>query len=61
MILEIKQMRLISLYLFAIFQIAARPGSQHFRCLFRVIFVPNDPLDLLKSDPLAFEYLYQQV
>ncbi|KAF4525291.1 hypothetical protein B566_EDAN014812 [Ephemera danica] len=30
------------------------------RCLFRVAFVPTDPYDLLKRDPVAFEYLYMQ-
>lgn len=34
---------------------------QDYRCLFRVCFVPKDPLDLLKEDPVAFEYLYLQV
>lgn len=38
-----------------------REESQDSRCLFRVSFVPKDPLDLLKEDPVAFEYLYLQV
>ena len=38
-----------------------REASQDCRCLFRVCFVPRDPLDLLKEDPVAFEYLYLQV
>ena len=38
-----------------------REESQDSRCLFRVCFVPKDPLDLLKEDPVAFEYLYLQV
>lgn len=38
-----------------------REESHDYRCLFRVCFVPKDPLDLLKEDPVAFEYLYLQV
>jgi len=38
-----------------------REESHDYRCLFRVCFVPRDPLDLLKEDPVAFEYLYLQV
>lgn len=38
-----------------------REESHDYRCLFRVCFVPKDPLDLLKEDPAAFEYLYLQV
>ncbi|KAF1665898.1 FERM and PDZ domain-containing protein 3, partial [Aptenodytes patagonicus] len=30
------------------------------RCLFRVSFFPKDPVDLLRQDPAAFEYLYIQ-
>ncbi|KAK3099480.1 hypothetical protein FSP39_005085, partial [Pinctada imbricata] len=41
-------------------EIAARPGARHFRCLFRVMYVPYDPYDLLKEDPVAFEYFYMQ-
>uniref|UniRef100_A0A8D2DBN7 FERM and PDZ domain containing 1 n=1 Tax=Sciurus vulgaris TaxID=55149 RepID=A0A8D2DBN7_SCIVU len=37
-----------------------REESHDSRCLFRVCFVPKDPLDLLKEDPVAFEYLYLQ-
>ncbi|XP_059147395.1 uncharacterized protein LOC131935096 isoform X2 [Physella acuta] len=40
--------------------LAARPSARHFRCLFRVAFVPNDAYDLLKEDPVAFEYFYMQ-
>ena len=43
------------------FQIASRPGSQHFKCLFRVAFVPKDAYDLARKDNAAFEYLYMQV
>ncbi|XP_040819430.1 FERM and PDZ domain-containing protein 1 [Ochotona curzoniae] len=41
-------------------QVVDREGSCNSRCLFRVCFVPKDPLDLLKEDPVAFEYLYLQ-
>ncbi|CAG5136864.1 unnamed protein product, partial [Candidula unifasciata] len=41
-------------------ELAARPGARHFRCLFRVAFVPLDAYDLLKEDPVAFEYFYMQ-
>jgi hypothetical protein len=44
----------------ASFQIASRPGSHNLRCLFRVTFVPEDAYELLRKDPLAFEYLYVQ-
>ncbi|ETE66263.1 FERM and PDZ domain-containing protein 4, partial [Ophiophagus hannah] len=30
------------------------------RCLFRISFVPKDPIDLLRRDVVAFEYLYVQ-
>ncbi|XP_059079624.1 uncharacterized protein LOC131877834 isoform X3 [Tigriopus californicus] len=40
--------------------IASRPGSQNLRCLFRVTFVPEDAYELLREDPMAFEYLYVQ-
>ena len=41
-------------------QIASRPGAQNLRCLFRVTFVPTDAYELLRSDPMSFEYLYVQ-
>ncbi|XP_064608922.1 uncharacterized protein LOC135473057 isoform X2 [Liolophura sinensis] len=41
-------------------EIAARPGAMHFRCLFRVTFVPKDAYDLLREDTIAFEYFYMQ-
>ncbi|XP_063081242.1 FERM and PDZ domain-containing protein 1 isoform X2 [Cavia porcellus] len=41
-------------------QVVEREESHDSRCLFRVCFVPKDPLDLLKEDPVAFEYLYLQ-
>ncbi|XP_021582671.2 FERM and PDZ domain-containing protein 1 isoform X2 [Ictidomys tridecemlineatus] len=41
-------------------QVVEREELHDSRCLFRVCFVPKDPLDLLKEDPVAFEYLYLQ-
>uniref|UniRef100_A0A8C6PV61 FERM domain-containing protein n=1 Tax=Nothobranchius furzeri TaxID=105023 RepID=A0A8C6PV61_NOTFU len=35
--------------------------SHDYRCLFRVCFIPKDPMDLLQDDPLAFEYFFLQV
>ena len=42
------------------FQIASRPGAHNLRCLFRVTFVPIDAYELLRTDSVAFEYLYVQ-
>ncbi|XP_064413576.1 FERM and PDZ domain-containing protein 4 isoform X2 [Latimeria chalumnae] len=41
-------------------QVTQRPGSHKMRCLFRISFVPKDPIDLLRRDAVAFEYLYVQ-
>ncbi|XP_017658608.1 FERM and PDZ domain-containing protein 4 isoform X3 [Nannospalax galili] len=41
-------------------QVTQRPCSHKMRCLFRISFVPKDPIDLLRRDPVAFEYLYVQ-
>ncbi|XP_071086775.1 uncharacterized protein [Haliotis cracherodii] len=41
-------------------EIAARPGARHFRCLFRVAYVPRDAYDLVREDAIAFEYFYLQ-
>ncbi|XP_076858066.1 FERM and PDZ domain-containing protein 4 isoform X2 [Brachyhypopomus gauderio] len=41
-------------------QVTQRPGSHKMKCLFRIAFVPKDPVDLLRRDPVAFEYLYVQ-
>ncbi|NXX57231.1 FRPD1 protein, partial [Scopus umbretta] len=41
-------------------QVVQKRESHDYRCLFRVCFVPKDPLDLLHEDPIAFEYLYLQ-
>ncbi|NWT30096.1 FRPD1 protein, partial [Cardinalis cardinalis] len=41
-------------------QVVQKRDSHDYRCLFRVCFVPRDPLELLQEDPVAFEYLYLQ-
>ncbi|NXY09421.1 FRPD1 protein, partial [Pteruthius melanotis] len=41
-------------------QVVQKRDSHDYRCLFRVCFVPRDPLDLMQEDPVAFEYLYLQ-
>ncbi|XP_008263269.3 LOW QUALITY PROTEIN: FERM and PDZ domain-containing protein 4 [Oryctolagus cuniculus] len=41
-------------------QVTQRPSAHKMRCLFRICFVPKDPIDLLRRDPVAFEYLYVQ-
>ncbi|NXP51656.1 FRPD1 protein, partial [Heliornis fulica] len=41
-------------------QVVRKRESHDYRCLFRVCFVPRDPLDLLQKDSVAFEYLYLQ-
>ncbi|XP_063150890.1 FERM and PDZ domain-containing protein 1 [Candoia aspera] len=41
-------------------QVVHRKESHDCRCLFRVCFIPRDPLHLLQQDPVAFEYLYLQ-
>ncbi|NXM38371.1 FRPD1 protein, partial [Gymnorhina tibicen] len=41
-------------------QVVQKRDSHDYRCLFRVCFVPKDPLDLMQEDPVAFEYLYLQ-
>ncbi|XP_070616199.1 FERM and PDZ domain-containing protein 3 isoform X1 [Erythrolamprus reginae] len=40
--------------------VVQRTHYQGMRCLFRVSFFPKDPLELLRRDPAAFEYLYIQ-
>ncbi|XP_013411613.1 uncharacterized protein LOC106174554 [Lingula anatina] len=40
--------------------VANHPDAQHYKCLFRVCFVPKDAFDLLRKDPAAFEYFYLQ-
>uniref|UniRef100_A0A671Q8U1 FERM domain-containing protein n=1 Tax=Sinocyclocheilus anshuiensis TaxID=1608454 RepID=A0A671Q8U1_9TELE len=41
--------------------VAQKKDSHDYRCLFRVCFIPRDPMDLLQDDPVAFKYLFQQV
>ncbi|XP_034031390.1 FERM and PDZ domain-containing protein 4-like isoform X2 [Thalassophryne amazonica] len=41
-------------------QVTQRPGSEKMKCLFRISFVPRDPVELLRRDAVAFEYLYVQ-
>ncbi|XP_037833259.1 FERM and PDZ domain-containing protein 1 isoform X2 [Kryptolebias marmoratus] len=41
-------------------RVVQKKDSHDYRCLFRVCFVPRDPMDLLQDDPLAFEYLFLQ-
>ncbi|XP_053563564.1 FERM and PDZ domain-containing protein 4, partial [Bombina bombina] len=41
-------------------QVTQKPSSHMMRCMFRISFVPKDPVDLLRRDPVAFEYLYVQ-
>uniref|UniRef100_A0A670YN85 Uncharacterized protein n=1 Tax=Pseudonaja textilis TaxID=8673 RepID=A0A670YN85_PSETE len=41
--------------------VVQRTHYQGMRCLFRVSFFPKDPVELLRRDPAAFEYLYIQV
>ncbi|XP_053130222.1 FERM and PDZ domain-containing protein 3 isoform X2 [Hemicordylus capensis] len=40
--------------------VVQRTHYQGMRCLFRVSFFPKDPVELLRRDPAAFEYLYIQ-
>ncbi|KAI2657110.1 FERM and PDZ domain-containing protein 1 [Labeo rohita] len=41
-------------------KVVQKKDSHDYRCLFRVCFIPRDPMDLLQDDPVAFEYLFQQ-
>ncbi|XP_062865490.1 FERM and PDZ domain-containing protein 4-like [Trichomycterus rosablanca] len=41
-------------------QVTQRPESHKMKCFFRISFVPKDPIDLLRRDVVAFEYLYVQ-
>ena len=42
-------------------QVTQRYGSDKMKCFFRISFVPRDPVELLRRDAVAFEYLYVQV
>lgn len=50
-----------SLIAILISQVVQKKDSHDYRCLFRVCFIPRDPVDLLHDDPVAFEYLFHQV
>ncbi|KAM7365361.1 hypothetical protein PAMP_016294 [Pampus punctatissimus] len=41
-------------------QVTRRPSSDKMKCFFRISFVPRDPVELLRRDAVAFEYLYVQ-
>uniref|UniRef100_A0AAX7UR79 FERM and PDZ domain containing 4 n=1 Tax=Astatotilapia calliptera TaxID=8154 RepID=A0AAX7UR79_ASTCA len=41
-------------------QVTQRPGCDKMKCFFRISFVPRDPVELLRRDAVAFEYLYVQ-
>ncbi|XP_030013722.1 FERM and PDZ domain-containing protein 4-like isoform X2 [Sphaeramia orbicularis] len=41
-------------------QVTQRTGSDKMKCFFRISFVPRDPVELLRRDAVAFEYLYVQ-
>ncbi|XP_065313515.1 uncharacterized protein LOC135922916 isoform X2 [Gordionus sp. m RMFG-2023] len=41
-------------------KIALRPGSQYYRCLFRVIYAPKNPDDMYEKDKAALNYFYLQ-
>ncbi|XP_042303623.1 FERM and PDZ domain-containing protein 1 [Sceloporus undulatus] len=60
-----EQYNILKMYLLhedeLIIQVVQRKESHDYRCLFRICFIPKDPLHLLQQDPVAFEYLYLQV
>ncbi|XP_056239020.1 FERM and PDZ domain-containing protein 1 isoform X1 [Seriola aureovittata] len=41
-------------------KVVQKKDSHDYRCLFRVCFIPRDPVDLLQDDPSTFEYLFLQ-
>ncbi|XP_067839458.1 FERM and PDZ domain-containing protein 1 [Heptranchias perlo] len=41
-------------------QVVQKREPHDYRCLFRVCFLPRDPLEVLRDDPVTFEYLYMQ-
>ncbi|XP_009305963.2 uncharacterized protein frmpd1b [Danio rerio] len=41
-------------------KVVQKKDSHDYRCLFRVCFIPRDPVELMQDDPMAFEYLFQQ-
>ncbi|XP_047441733.1 FERM and PDZ domain-containing protein 1 isoform X2 [Mugil cephalus] len=41
-------------------KVVQKKDSHDYRCLFRVCFIPKDPMDLQQDDPSAFEYFFMQ-
>ncbi|XP_056150495.1 FERM and PDZ domain-containing protein 1 [Lampris incognitus] len=41
-------------------KVVQKKDSHDYRCLFRVCFIPRDPVEMLQDDTSAFEYLYLQ-
>uniref|UniRef100_A0AAV2LCS4 FERM and PDZ domain containing 4 n=1 Tax=Knipowitschia caucasica TaxID=637954 RepID=A0AAV2LCS4_KNICA len=41
-------------------QVTQRSGCDKMKCFFRISFMPRDPVELLRRDAVAFEYLYVQ-
>ncbi|CAL1613268.1 unnamed protein product [Knipowitschia caucasica] len=41
-------------------KVVQKKDTHDYRCLFRVCFIPRDPMDLLQEDPSAFEYFFLQ-
>uniref|UniRef100_A0A8C6U6I1 FERM domain-containing protein n=1 Tax=Neogobius melanostomus TaxID=47308 RepID=A0A8C6U6I1_9GOBI len=44
-----------------VYQVVQKKDTHDYRCLFRVCFIPRDPMDLLQDDSTAFEYFFLQV
>lgn len=41
-------------------KVVQKKDTHDYRCLFRVCFIPRDPMDLLQDDSTAFEYFFLQ-
>ncbi|XP_060936243.1 FERM and PDZ domain-containing protein 1 [Limanda limanda] len=41
-------------------KVVQKKDSHDYRCLFRVCFIPKDPMDMLQDDSSTFEYLFLQ-
>ncbi|XP_072914276.1 FERM and PDZ domain-containing protein 3 isoform X2 [Hemitrygon akajei] len=41
-------------------QVVQRSHFNAMKCILRITFFPKDPVDLLRRDPVAFDYLYAQ-
>nr|XP_019940925.1 PREDICTED: FERM and PDZ domain-containing protein 1-like isoform X1 [Paralichthys olivaceus] len=41
-------------------KVVQKKDSHDYRCLFRVCFIPKDPMDMLQDDPSTFEYFFLQ-